>query len=209
MNYYKRIVLRNRADDKSVINKIDTIIRIFETTHKYNFKRFEFENNSELNYSFAWKDKENQFDFTFSQNLTIPAISLLIEANNEERFEYFVEFFEHKLDVYSIDFLMNIDQEFVNNKPYALRIFSLGTYFIKPYPANLRRLIGENLFSEDFEIAKSAIVAAGISGKEYFKYLIEELVKDDIDEGLKIVAELALKNIEWFEKNMPQFYKLD
>ncbi|MCT4615107.1 MAG: hypothetical protein N4A49_09575 [Marinifilaceae bacterium] len=209
MNYYKRLVLRDRADDRSVKNKIDTCIRVFEITQKYKFKYFENEDKSGLNYTYGWIDEENEFHFTFSQNLSIPAISLLIEANNEERFEYFVKFFEHKLDVYSIDFLMNIDQEFVNNKPYALRISSLATYFIKPYPANIRRLIGENLFSDDLEIAKSAIVAAGISGKEYFKYLIEELVKDDIDEGLKIVAELALKNIEWFEKNKPEFFILE
>lgn len=53
------------------------------------------------------------------------------------------------------------------------------------------------------------MIAAGLSGKEFFKYLLMELLKEETDEGILRAAEASLNNIDFSEKRLPRFYRLD
>jgi len=209
MEFHRRLVLRTRADDENVFDKIKMIVRIIEKTHKYNFTEYGNVHNSELSSVTTWLDKENQHAIIFDRNLTIPAISIVLQSNEARFVEFLTDFLMPKLEIYSTDGLKSISQELVDRNSYALRFAGLGTYFLKPYPEHMMRIIGDNIFSENKEIAKSAVIAAGLSGKEFFKFLLMEFVKDETDEELIRAAEASLKHINYFEKNLPQFYKLD
>ncbi|MDF1549194.1 MAG: hypothetical protein P1P88_15315 [Bacteroidales bacterium] len=185
------------------------IIKLLARVKKCNLIEYDYEEDKALFFTHLWEDKEKELQIFYDKNLTIPAISIEIEANDRDLFNYFIDFMAEKLNVYAIESLLAINQELVEKNHFLLRIVSLGTYFIKPYPFHINFLISENLFSKKEEIVKSAIVAAGLSGKETFKYELLELLKEQNNEGIIKLINESLKMIEYFKKHKPRFYTLD
>lgn len=146
MEFHSRLVLRTRADDEKAFDKIKMIVKIIEKTRKYDFTEYGNVHNSELSSTNTWLDKENQHAIIFDRNLTIPAISIVLQSNEAGFVEFLTDFLMPKLEIYSTEGLESIGQELINRDSHALRLASPETYFINPYPDNIRRLISENLF---------------------------------------------------------------
>lgn len=209
MKLHDCLVLKFGKLDNSVFENLTLIIKLLARTKKCTFKEIEYEENKELFHTHSWVDYKNEITVTYFKNLTIPAISIEIESNNADLFDFFRDFLSEKLDIYHIDSLLALTQELVEKNPFLLRIVSLGTYFLKPYPFNINFLISENLNSKNVEILKSAIIAAGLSGKETFKYELLELQKENSDNEIDKLINEALNVIQYFEKHKPEFYTLD
>ena len=209
MQYHDSLVFNISEIKEDHFPKVKMIIKLLARVKKCKLKEYDYEEDKSLFFTHLWEDKEKELEIFFYKNLTIPAISIQIEANDQDLFNYFIDFLAEKLNVYAIESLLSINQELVEKNHFLLRMVSLGTYFIKPYPFHINFLISENLFSKNEEIVKSAIVAAGLSGKETFKYDLLELLKEQEKEDIIRLINESLKMIEYFEKQKPQFYCLD
>lgn len=168
------------------------------------------ESDLEINSSFdnkiqSYKWKFQDFQLNFEKDSIMNSLSLILNTHEVTLMEHLKDQIQNHLKFYSFEELLAMGE----SNPLKIDIVSYGTYFIRPYPKPLLKLIEQYMMSDNELIVRRAIMAAGLSRKKHFLPILNVLKSKQRGNIVLKNIEISIDLLNDFSIKTPEYTTLD